>query len=220
MTQPNLGSDLARIHRVITRGLEVTIKYTQARAKENSLDTAAWKGLIIYIRTLAAVLHAHHITEDEEAFPYFQKKLLVAPYEALAAEHEQMAAILVEVDTIVDGLTGETRDASATDSLHRAVKRIAEIWGPHIRREEEHLTPEKVREHLSEEEQISLAKRFAKHTQEHSGPAHYATPFILYNLSPEDRAVLSQAMPPVVTQELVPVEWKEMWAPMKPFLLE
>jgi hypothetical protein len=30
---------------------------------------------------------------------------------------------------------------------------------------------------------------------------------------------MAQQMPPVVSQELVPVAWKEQWAPMKPFLL-
>jgi hypothetical protein len=45
-------------------------------------------------------------------------------------------------------------------------------------------------------------------------------PFLLYNLPPEERAIFSQGMPPVVTQELVPVVWKEKWSPMKPFLLD
>jgi hypothetical protein len=45
-------------------------------------------------------------------------------------------------------------------------------------------------------------------------------PFLLYNLPPEERAVFSQGMPPIVIQELVPVAWKEKWSPMKPFLLD
>ena len=45
-------------------------------------------------------------------------------------------------------------------------------------------------------------------------------PFILYNLSAEDRAIMAQHVPPFVTQELVPGVWKGHWAPMKPFLLD
>jgi hypothetical protein len=45
-------------------------------------------------------------------------------------------------------------------------------------------------------------------------------PFILYNLSAEDRAIMAQQMPPAVSQELVPIVWKEQWAPMVPFLLD
>jgi hypothetical protein len=32
--------------------------------------------------------------------------------------------------------------------------------------------------------------------------------------------MMAQQMPPVVTQELVPIAWKEHWAPMVPFLLD
>jgi hypothetical protein len=45
-------------------------------------------------------------------------------------------------------------------------------------------------------------------------------PFVLYNLPAEERAILAQKMPPIVTQQLLPVDWKEKWAPMQPFLLD
>jgi hypothetical protein len=44
-------------------------------------------------------------------------------------------------------------------------------------------------------------------------------PFALYNLPDEERAILARTMPPKVIDELVPVVWKEKWAPMQPFLL-
>ena len=34
-----------------------------------------------------------------------------------------------------------------------------------------------------------------------------------------DRAYMAGEMPPIISQELVPVVWKDQWAPMKPFLL-
>ena len=43
-------------------------------------------------------------------------------------------------------------------------------------------------------------------------PDPVVVPFILYDLPAEDRAIMAPHMPPVVTQELVPVVWKEHWA--------
>jgi hypothetical protein len=59
-----------------------------------------------------------------------------------------------------------------------------------------------------------------QHRPEGAPPDPVALPFILHNLSAEDRAIMAQFMPPIVSQELVPKAWKENWAPMKPFLLD
>jgi hypothetical protein len=53
-----------------------------------------------------------------------------------------------------------------------------------------------------------------------AGPAERLVPFVLYNLSPDDRAVMVAAMPPNVLTELVPIAWADDWRPMKPFLLD
>ena len=44
-------------------------------------------------------------------------------------------------------------------------------------------------------------------------------PFLLFNVTPDDRALLTQAIPPIVVQQLVPITWKDKWVSMKPFLL-
>jgi hypothetical protein len=44
-------------------------------------------------------------------------------------------------------------------------------------------------------------------------------PFVVYNLSSADRAEFVKVLPPVVTQQLIPIAWKAAWAPMTPFLL-
>jgi hypothetical protein len=43
---------------------------------------------------------------------------------------------------------------------------------------------------------------------------------MLYNLEGADRAHFMAVLPPEITQQLVPVVWKDEWAPMKPFLLD
>jgi hypothetical protein len=67
---------------------------------------------------------------------------------------------------------------------------------------------------------IRIRTEFSQFFQDHIGPAYLMMSFILYNLAPEDRAVLAQGLPETVTKQLVPIDWKDKWASMKPFLLK
>ena len=178
------------------------------------------QGFVTYVQTLAWVLHGHHVGEDQAAFPFFRQKQIDAPYLLLVAEHGQMQAILDEVAPALDRLAAEPGDRKSLAFVHQALSQLAGIWQPHIAREEAHLTEQAIAAAISVEEQISLAQEFAQHGQQNSGPAYLAVPFVLYNLSAEDRAAMIRVMPPEVTQHLVPVVWKDQWAPMKPFLLD
>jgi len=218
MTQssgPDVAADLVRIHRVITRGLEVSIRHSRA-----PLEAATAAGFVAYVQTLAWVLHGHHVGEDQAAFPYLRQKQIDAPYILLVAEHGQMQAILDEVKPVLDRLAAKPGDRESLAFVHKALSQLAGVWQPHIAREEEHLTAQAIAAAIGVEEQMSLAQRFAEHAQQNSGPNYLAVPFILYDLSPEDRAVMVGRMPPEVTQHLVPVVWKDQWAPLKPFLLD
>lgn len=42
---------------------------------------------------------------------------------------------------------------------------------------------------------------------------------MLYNLEPGPRPLMSAGMPSEVIEQLIPVAWKDQWAPMQPFLL-
>ena len=64
-----------------------------------------------------------------------------------------------------------------------------------------------------------LGQKAAAHSAAHAQPAPWAVPFLLYNLEMEDRAHFLSVMPAELTQQLVPVVWKDEWAAMKPFLL-
>jgi hemerythrin-like domain-containing protein len=220
LNKPNVGADLARIHRVITRGLNVSIERSQSFAQEGYPDEAAREGFVSYVRAFVSVLHSHHLTEDDVAFPYFRAIMPDVPYDSLTAEHQKMVVVLDEIEAAIGEVAADEQVGESLNDLNRALTKIAELWHPHIQKEEAHLRPEEVGVLIDLEEQIRLAKVFAEHSQEHSGPDYLVVPFLLYNLSVEDRAVMSQAMPPVVTQQLVPVVWKEKWEPMSPFLLE
>ena len=73
---------------------------------------------------------------------------------------------------------------------------------------------------MSIEETIDMAQKASAHSQEHTQPASLAIPFLLYNLEGEDRAYMMAVMPPEITQQLVPIVWKDEWAPKKPILLD
>lgn len=218
--KPNIAYSLQAIHQIITRGLDVSIERSRAFADAGYPDEATREGFLTYARTLASTLHGHHLTEDELAFPYFRDKLPEAPFDKLVAEHREMEEVLGEIEAAVEAVAAAPEASAPLNELNRTLKRMRELWQPHIRTEEEHLAPEDVGPMLPVEEHARLAERFGKHSEEHSGPGFLVVPFMLYNLPPGPRALMAAAMPPMVTQELVPGPWKEKWAPMKPFLLD
>jgi hypothetical protein len=219
---PSLAGNLVRIHKVITRGLEVASRRGAEFAQEGFPDALTQRGFADYARSLITVLDAHHLSEDEVAFPALKEKLPAAPYGRLAADHQQIEDILDEVRgmhdksvSMLDGLTGQS-----LGDLGDALKRIMIVWTPHIGKEEIYFSERTVSAVMDAQEQGRINGMIAKHTQEHSSPDYLIVPFILFNLAIEDRAVMAQSMPPEIVQELVPNTWKEKWAPMKPFLLE
>jgi hypothetical protein len=217
--QPNIAADLIRIHSVVTRGLSVSLERGQTFARDGFPDDATREGFVSYVQSLVSVLHAHHLGEDELAFPYLRDLLPDAPFDLLSEQHQQMVPILDEIAAANEAVAAGG-DSQSVNDLNRALTQVDELWHPHIQIEEEQFSVEKGAELIGVDEHIRLAQLFAKLSQEHAQPDFLVVPFILFNLSPEDRAIMAAPMPPVVTQELVPRAWKDKWAPMQPFLLD
>lgn len=214
MNQQNIGTSLICIHRVITRGLSVSIENSQSFAQTGFPDPLTLSGFSDYVKAWLSVISAHHLVEDELAFPYFRDMIPDAPYDLISAEHQTMASILLEAKVAVG-----TQPNIALKELEDAATRINKIWHPHIQREEHYFSVARLAELIEPEEHVRLNRLFMEFDQQHSGPDYLVVPFMLYNLSEEDRKVLADAMPPVLTQELVPIVWKDKWSQMKPFLL-
>jgi len=211
---------LILIHRVISRGLEVGTRYTETFARERYPDAATGAGFALYLQMLAGTLHVHHSAEDKIAFPFLRPRLPDLPFDALTAEHEQMTAILEEMAPSLEQLHGEAGEGSALTAAHGALTRLAEIWPGHIDIEETSFSVKRLQVVASAEEIAGWLQEMGRHRPEGTPPDPVLLPFILYNLSAEDRAIMAQQMPPAVSQELVPIVWKEHWAPMVPFLLD
>jgi hypothetical protein len=127
--------------------------------------------------------------------------------------------VLDELGRALEKVAAEVRVGESLSELNQELGRIAALWHPHIRIEEDHFTIEKAGALIGREEHVKLGRMCMEHSQQHSGPDFLVVPFLLHNLVPEERAIFAESMPPAVTQELVPVLWKEKWAPMMPFLL-
>jgi iron-sulfur cluster repair protein YtfE (RIC family) len=210
--KPNIGLDLQRIHRVITRGLAVALENCQVFAKDGFPDDATREGFWKYCQGLEMNAHGHHMTEDDIFFPFLRERMTNTDFDEMMAEHQEMHGALAEMRA--------AREAGSLADMHRALSKLDDIWHPHIHKEETEFSPEIAAKIMAASEHIEMAQKAAAHSQEHAQPAPLSVPFLLYNLEADDRAYFLAVMPPEVTQQLVPVVWKDEWAPMRPFLLD
>lgn len=210
----NVGEDILRIHRVLTRSLTVSIQFLQQAEQPDNLH----HGFRLYLRALSGLLHAHHLGEDEIGFPFWRTKSPFAPLNNLIRDHLRMMPLLEKIEIWLNSESGW--EAPHLRRLQGILEELNAIWLWHIQLEESVMGPEKADALLTPAENQQLARQLATHGQEHAQPDALVLPFILYNLPVEDRAVMAQIFPPLVTRQLVPVEWKPVWEPMKPFLLE
>ena len=212
MPRPNIALDLQRIHRVITRGLAVAEANCRRFSESGFPDDTTREGFWKYCQGLEANAHGHHMTEDDLFFPFLRDRLPDAAFDELVAEHEEMHAILKDMQA--------AREVASLEGMQRALASLDSLWHAHIGKEETWFSPEIAAEVMTVAEHIEMAQKAAAHSQQHAQPAPLAVPFLLYNFDADDRAHFLAVMPPEITQHLVPVVWKDQWAPMKPFLLD
>ena len=218
-SSPSFAQDLLQIHRVISRGFFISVTKGVDFVQAGFPDPGMQKGYTDYTHSLATVLDAHHRVEDEIAFPTLKEKIPAVPYERLTRHHQDICALLDPAWKAVK-LVAEKGDQADLAELVSLLRKITNIWRPHIQAEEFYFTEEALAAAVSPEEQESLKTAMAKFSQEHATPSALALPFMLFNLEGEDRAAMAASMPAVVVEELIPKGWKAQWAPMKPFLLE
>jgi hypothetical protein len=216
---PNPAEDLIRIHKVITRGIKVGITHGTDYIKNGFPQSKLLLGYTTYTLSLGSVLRAHHLGEDQVAFPALRIKLPSAPYDLLTANHREMESLLVIIRQAIDAVSGDLSE----DGMRVLVENLSKLWAiwkKHIFWEELHFSKDAVNVVMDLEEQGRLSEAMNKHSQEHSEPPYWVVPFILFNLKLEDRVSMAATFPPMILEELVPKVWKERWEPMKPFLLD
>ena len=211
---PNVGTDLIRIHKVVTRALEVSRQNSQ----DASLSEAHRVGFATYVRALTILLDSHHLSEDELAFPFWRTRLPDGPFDRLTEQHHQMTVFIEQAKDWL-GANAAAWQPETRSKLHLTLTDLQAIWVSHIRVEEATIGPENARQYLTPEENEHLGRQLAEHGMTHSQPGELVMPFVIYNLAGQDRAEFVNLMPPVMIQQLVPFAWKATWAPMTPFLL-
>jgi hemerythrin-like domain-containing protein len=217
---PNVARSLFAFHHLITRGLEVSRDNVRNFSRLGFPDDRTRDGFTKYVSSLATVIDSHHLVEDHQAFPYFKELFPDAPFENLSAEHQQMLPILANMRQAVQDMGDPQKEKDGFNGLTDALSNFMRIWEPHIRTEEQNLSPENLAEMLPPEEHLRLMREFAQFSQPHAQPAALVTPFMLFNLTPQERAAFAANMPPEVANHLVPVVWKAEWESMGPFLIE
>jgi hypothetical protein len=213
----NTGISLLCIHHCITRGIKVSLEHSQGYLQSGFPDEGTRTGFHSYVRSLATVVNAHHLSEDEVAFPYFQIIYPQIPFDTLAETHRKIIPLLDAVNLALDN-PGES--GVQLQEFIKNLTALDALWHPHIQIEESYITPQKMDELVSLAEQQKLAMEIGQHTQKHAVPDYLTVPFTLFNLEGDERAYMAAELPPIVTQQLVPQVWKEKWAPMLPFLLQ
>ena len=208
-----LAGGLQRIHKVITRGLKISIRKCDEYIENKGIPPEEIEGFSRYITTLKWVIHSHHLSEDEIAFPFF-KEYIKAPYNRLKDEHIIMVQLLDKIDKNLQELRSK-----GVGNLRDVLEEIRSVWESHIKIEEENFTASKLQGMIGIEEQEKLVEKLAEHGRNNSGPGPLTLPFLLYNLESEDRQYFMMSLPWIVRKVLVPIVWRKQWKPMTPFLL-
>jgi hemerythrin-like domain-containing protein len=214
-----VAGDLIRIHHVITRALSLSIEEIGMFEQKEGISESLREGFINYLRSLLSLFHSHHLVEDDLIFPYFKKNQLSAPYETMNEQHQALLPVLDNFEKSIDNWVNDPSNQEFIANLRETLEQLQQLWIPHFQLEEEYLCEEKISSLLSDEEQVKLAHEFGEYAAKHIDKDYLVIPFILYNLSPEERALMSKIFPSNVTEELVPHIWKDQWESMSPFFL-
>jgi len=90
----------------------------------------------------------------------------------------------------------EPQPAGSLNKLNQALRRLADLWSPHMGLEQDHFTVDKLAALIDREEHTRLSGLLVEHGRKHDGPDYLVVPFLLYNLAPEERASLAGTMAP------------------------
>jgi hemerythrin superfamily protein len=203
---------LLSIHKIISRGLFISISKCDEYLTKNNIPQGDIDGFKLYVSTLARVIHGHHLSEDDIAFPYFKIKM-EAPFDRLGKDHQEMAQVLNNLENCLSDLS-----LDGIQKLGEVLTSLNELWKPHIKIEEENFTVEKLNEVAKFEEQVEITKKLSSHSMKHAGHGPQTVPFLFYNLEGKDREEFMLNFPWIVKKVLVPVIWKGQWKPMLKFL--
>lgn len=217
-TISELTAGLVRIHKVLTRAIDVIDKRSNHYAGNGFGSNSEKVGFITYSNSFVTLFLSHHNGEEKIAFPYMKEKGSTADFDILCAQHLQMHAEVEKLKTSLQGIESGFETESLKE-ISAVIGKIKYLWENHICDEEKTFSTQGILSLMSEKEDADLSKQLAEHGRDNGGPGPLLIPFILYNLEGEDRKIMASHFPSVVVGLLVPYIWKKKWAPMKPLLI-
>jgi hemerythrin-like domain-containing protein len=115
--QGDVGTDIIRFHRIITRSLEILIQNVNRFLEIGALEESDREGFLKYIQTFSTVMDAHHLLENEKIFPYFKDKLPDAPYDRLMAQHKLFEKSLSGINSGINSLKSNVDESNSLNLL-------------------------------------------------------------------------------------------------------
>ena len=210
-----LSKGLDRIHKVLSRPLDVAISHLDKCLGSNKVDIENHDGFRDFINSLVTVFYGHHHGEDEIMFPAFEEKIKGADFHNLKKQHIELHPL---TNRIKEKINIENPTITNYKEIRDLLDETKNLWVRH--REEEEKTVELDLEPVfSSKELIELGDKLSKHGQSMSKPANLILPFLIYNLEGNERDDFTSDMPWILKNFVVPVIWKNKWKKMKPFLL-
>lgn len=204
---------LLRIHKIISRGLSISIRKCDEYVGKKGIPASETKGFSMYVATLKWVTHSHHLSEDEISFPYFSE-YIEAPYNQLKDDHNNIARLLDTLDQCLLDVS-----SNGIERLREVLVEFEKMWIPHIKIEEDNFSTGKLNAVIEIKEQMHLVKKLGEHSIKNSGPGSLSLPFLFYNLDGKEREDFMKPIPWIAKKFLVPVIWRNQWKPMSPFLM-
>ena len=214
----DIAEELMRIHSVITHALEVMIEKSEAFLKKIPVQEDL-TGFTLFVDCFITFIEGHHTTEDDFAFPYFEKLLPQMPITRLMREHQEMVGIIQQMDLANAKMKSSGHVKEGLIELKKQFLQLKELWYPHINSEETHLCSACICSVTTNKEQYKLAKRFESYGKKHFKPPTLVLPFVIYNMSEKDRAIMLNTLPWILSRFLIPIAWKRNWRPMQPYFV-
>lgn len=213
------ADELLIIHRVVTRALGVAYERGRQYAEHGFPDATAEKGYRNFGRCTVRLVKVHHEGEEEIFFPKLRPLMSSVPFAELEAQHEELLLPLEAAGAALDSADAGEAPAAWLDRFIPAIDRVRAAWTAHIAAEESYITQPALDAVLDAAGQGEMAKAASEHGQRSMPAPELNMAFVLYNLSPADRAQMLDRFPPHLLG-MIDGPWKPHWAPMKSLLLE
>ncbi|KAG8927458.1 hypothetical protein FRC01_007470 [Tulasnella sp. 417] len=138
---------MAILHNIILRGFNSMIYYSG----EVTAGTKKYTSFLSYCNQMIRLVHRHHSIEETIFFPWLETKLGEGAMGGNIEGHESFRAPLATFGELLEDL----RSGKATwdlNTFRKSLYELVELLRPHLEEEIETLRPEKLKDHVPEDE--------------------------------------------------------------------